>query len=452
MSRNRPNILYIMDDQHRWDYLGSMGTDFVKTPNLDRLAERGIQFTQCTTNCPVCAPSRIAVASGLQPVRLGALGNNNFLPRTATTYYQRLRDHNYYVGCVGKLDLAKPDGYNGRDGDRPATYMWGFTHPVEVEGKSHAGRGRIPQGPYNHFLKEKGLLDAFVDDYSARSGPASCHDSVLPTEAFADTYIGQRSVQWIEDIPDDFPYHLFVSFVGPHSPFDPPTEYADRYRNAEMPAPIPATSKGKPRNIESSRKGLTGAEILKTRRQYCAYIELIDAQIGEILDAVEKRGMMDNTYIIFSSDHGEMLGDHGLYGKSVPYEASLRVPLIVAGPGIEGGRVSAEPVELIDTNATICEWAGLPPQENIDAQSLGPVLRGETDDHRTESVSQIRNFRLIRTKTHKLIENQNDINELYDLKNDPDELNNIANENSDIAKKLSRRLDERFKEGAWLRG
>ena len=84
MSQNRPNILYIMDDQHRWDYLGSMGADFVKTPNLDRLAERGVQFTQCTTNCPVCAPSRIAVASGLQPVRLGALGNSNFLPRTAT--------------------------------------------------------------------------------------------------------------------------------------------------------------------------------------------------------------------------------------------------------------------------------------------------------------------------------------------------------------------------------
>ena len=452
MSQNRPNILYIMDDQHRWDYLGSMGADFVKTPNLDRLAERGVQFTQCTTNCPVCAPSRIAVASGLQPVRLGALGNSNFLPRTATTYYQRLRDHNYYVGCVGKLDLAKPDGYNGRDGDRPATYMWGFTHPVEVEGKSHAGKSKIPQGPYNHFLKEKGLLDAFVDDYSARSGPRTCHDSVLPTEAFADTYIGQRSVQWIEDIPSDFPWHLFVSFVGPHSPFDPPTEYADRYRNAEMPAPIPATSKAKPRNVESSRKGLTGAEILKTRRQYCAYIELIDAQIGEILDAVEKRGMMDNTYIIFASDHGEMLGDHGLYGKSVPYEASLRVPLIVAGPDIEGGRVSAEPVELIDTNATICEWAGLPPQENIDAQSLGPVLRGETDDHRTESVSQIRHFRLIRTKTHKLIENNNDINELYDLENDPNELNNIARENPDIVKKLGNRLNERYKEGAWLRG
>ena len=151
---------------------------------------------------PVFAPSRIAVASGLQPVRLGALGNNNFLPRTATTYYQRLRDHNYYVGCVGKLDLAKPDGYNGRDGDRPATYMWGFTHPVEVEGKSHAGRGRIPQGPYNHFLKEKGLLDAFVDDYSAEC-PKQVMIRFWPTEAFqirtsdSDLYSGSKTYQTI---------------------------------------------------------------------------------------------------------------------------------------------------------------------------------------------------------------------------------------------------------------
>ena len=172
-----------------------------------------------------------------------------------------------------------------------------------------------------------------------------------------------------------------MSFVGPHSPFDPPTEYADRYRNAEMPAPIPATSKGKPKNVESSRKGLTEAEILKTRRQYCAYIELIDAQIGEILDAVEKRGMMDNTYIIFASDHGEMLGDHGLYGKSVSYEASLRVPLIVAGPGIEGGRVSDEPVELNRYQRDNLRMGRVATQEKSTQQSLGPIFeRRKTDD------------------------------------------------------------------------
>ena len=286
---DRPNILFIMDDQHRFDYLGCAGADFVRTPNIDRLAEQGMHFTQCTTNCPVCAPSRIALASGMQPSRLGCVENNCFLPRSQPTYYQQLRDYNYYVGCVGKLDLAKPDGYNGRDGDRPATYMWGFTHPVECEGKMHAGRSKTPQGPYNHFLQDKGLLEAFVDDYARRSKEGfhcSCHDSVLPTEAFEDVYIGQRSAEWIENIPGDFPWHLFVSFVGPHDPFDPPTEYGDKYRDADMPLATPANLPGKPAYLKNRVKDITPEEIAETRRQYCAAIETIDDQIGEILAAV----------------------------------------------------------------------------------------------------------------------------------------------------------------------
>ena len=182
------------------------------------------------------------------------------------------------------------------------------------------------------------MLDAFVDDYTRRSKEgyhASCHDSVLPTEAFEDVYIGQRSVEWIENIPGDFPWHLFVSFVGPHDPFDPPAEYGEKYRDAEMPPATPANLPGKPSYLKDRVKDVTPEKIAETRRQYCAAIEAIDDQIGEMLAAVERRGMTDNTYVIFSSDHGEMLGDHGLYTKSVPYEASVHVPLIVAGPGIE---------------------------------------------------------------------------------------------------------------------
>ncbi|MHC4917604.1 MAG: sulfatase-like hydrolase/transferase, partial [Planctomycetota bacterium] len=143
-----PNILFISADQHRHDYLGAAGADFLRTPNLDALAGRGVRFTQCCTNAPVCTPARVALASGLQPSRLGSLDNRSYLPRSTTTYYQRLRDAGYRVGCVGKLDLAKPDKYNGRFGDRPCVYGWGFTHPEEVEGKMHAGQNPEPQGPY----------------------------------------------------------------------------------------------------------------------------------------------------------------------------------------------------------------------------------------------------------------------------------------------------------------
>jgi len=155
--------------------------------------------------------------------------------------------------------------------------------------------------------------------------------------------------------------------------------------------------------------------------------------------------MLDNTYIIYSSDHGEMLGDHGLYTKSVAYEASLRVPLLVAGPGIARHQVSKSLVELIDLNPTICELAGVPVLQNIDARSIVPVLRGDAETHRTETVSALRNFRCIRTATHKLIENYNDVTELYDLENDPSELHNIAQSERKIAQTLSGRLGRRFR-------
>lgn len=451
----RPNLLFIMDDQHRHDYLGSAGASYVRTPNLDRLAARGVRFTQCTTNCPVCAPARIGLAAGLQPIRMGSLDNASFLPRSVPPYYQRLRDHGYRVGCIGKLDLAKPDGYNGRYGDRPCVYGWGFTHPEECEGKMHAGTSPTPIGPYTHYLEERGRLQAFYEDYRARSAKGwvkdASHDSVLPAEDFEDIYIGRRAAQWIEDIPDDFPWHYFVSFVGPHDPFDPPTEYADHYRGAEMPPAIPSDMDGKPAWVSHRGRGLEPEEVAVTRRQYCGSIEAIDDGVGWILDALERRGMIKNTFVVFSSDHGEMLGDHGIYTKSVAYEGALRVPLIAAGPGIEGGRVSDALVELIDVNPTLCELAGLPAQENIDAESFVPVLRGQAAEHRTETVSAIRQFRCVRTREHKLIQNYNDGTELYDLREDTDELHNVAAENPETIRELAGKLGRRFCEGKWLR-
>jgi choline-sulfatase len=449
-SSRGPNILFLMDDQHRWDYLGCAGAEFVRTPHLDALARRGVRFSHCCTNAPVCAPARIGLATGLQPARLGALDNQCRLPPEVPTFYQRLRDAGCRVGCIGKLDLAKPDPYNGRFGDRPAVFRWGFTHPEECEGKMHAGASATPRGPYTYFLQERGLLQPFHEDYRLRQERGwtvhAAHDSVLPTDAFEDVYIGRRACRWIEQVPEDFPWFLFVSFVGPHDPYDPPAEYADRYRAAPMPEAIPASAEGKPAWVAKRRVPAEPEEIAVTRRQYCAAIELIDDQIGAILAALAGRGMAGNTCVLYTSDHGEMLGDHGLYAKSVAYEPALRVPLIVTGPGIETGRVSDALVELNDTNPTICELAGLPPQERIDARSFVPLLRGEATAHRPDTVSALRQFRCLRTERYKLIENVNDRAELYDMENDPNERENIAARQPELVRTLQRRLQERFLE------
>jgi choline-sulfatase len=319
----------------------------------------------------------------------------------------------------------------------------------------HAGSSPTPLGPYTHYLQEKGLLQAFHKDYEKRRLgdwiKGQSHDSILPTEAFEDVYIGRRAAKWIENIPDDFPWHFFVSFVGPHDPFDPPAEYGDRYRNAKMVGPIRDPMEGKPAWQKKGLLDMDTEEVTVTRRQYCALIELIDDQIGLILNALDRRGMRDNTYIVFASDHGEMLGDHGMYNKSQAYEPSLRVPLIISGPGIEPGRVSDALVELIDINPTICELAGLPSQDNIDAQSFWPVLGGEVNEHRAEAVSTILHFRSIRTKRHKLVRSYNDIPELYDLETDPQELYNVADDEPELVHELGRRMGQRLMQGKWLR-
>lgn len=459
-----PNILFLMDDQHRFDYLGYAGADWVRTPNLDRLAARGMRFNTCTVNSPICAPARISLATGLMAHRVAPLDNASFLSHTQTTYYQRLRDAGYRVGCVGKLDLGKPDGYNGRYGDRPLAYSWGFTHPEECEGKMHAARSDDPQGPYGFFLQERGLRQAFCDDYNQRMHSASradaiasrwvetgSGDSVLPTDAFEDWYIGQRAVQWIETVPDDFPWHYFVSFVGPHDPFDPPTEYAERYRSAPVSDALPYAPSGRPDWIQQRSAPRDADNTAMVRRQYCALIELIDEQIGQILAALERRGMAENTIVIFASDHGEMLGDHGMYQKGCAYEPSLRVPLLVAGPGVQAGATSDALVELSDLNPTICELAGLPPQAHIDARSVGPLLRGEASQHRQATVTSMRNFRAIRTATHKFIESYNDRNELYDLQADPHEQHNRMDDEPALARSLQRQLQAHMQAGKNLR-
>ncbi|MBS3761779.1 MAG: sulfatase-like hydrolase/transferase [Planctomycetes bacterium] len=447
LNTDRPNILFLHTDQHRFDYMGCAGADFLNTPNLDRLAERGIRFNNCMTNSPLCAPARIGLATGMQPARVGSLGNDSFVPPDMTTYYMRLRDAGYRVGAVGKLDLAKPDSFNGRYGDRPCVYQWGFTHPEEIEGKVHSLHQDTPNGPYGLWLKEKGMWEDYrqeaVDHW--REPDRWITPSELPTETFLDSYQGQRAVDWVNNIGERFPWHLFVTFSGPHVPHDPPREFADRYEGKPMPEAVPIPEwDDRPNPSETKRDP---EFIQQCRRMYCAYIELIDHWIGRILDALEQRGWLEDTYIFFSSDHGEMLGDLGRYSKKYPYEPSLHVPLLASGPGIPQGQTSEALVETIDLNPTICELAGLHRQPSIDARSMCETLVDPSRKHRDETVSVIRSWQCVRTDRYKLVHNFNTFDELYDLHEDPGEQRNIyeemAEKDPDLIRDLRRRIGQR---------
>jgi len=194
---------------------------------------------------------------------------------------------------------------------------------------------------------------------------------------------------------------MWVNFPGPHDPFDPPAELQRLYDGVEFPMPSGAFN--------------PDLDHVQLRRNYAACIEGIDQWIGQILDAVEKRGELENTIVIFSSDHGEMLGDHGIFQKNVPQEGSVHVPLVIAGPGIVEGVVSDALVELVDLSATMLDMAGISVPSDWDSRTLAPLVRGEVTEHRPCQVSMLGQWRSICDGRYKLIERREKAAALYDL-------------------------------------
>ncbi|MFP3902818.1 MAG: sulfatase [Armatimonadota bacterium] len=443
-----PNILMVMSDQHRADWMGCAGADWVQTPNLDALAERGAMFSNCRTNSPLCAPARAALASTKRCSEVGSLSNGHLYPYDEPTYYQQLRAAGYRVGCVGKTDLHKPDHWEGLNGDRPLMHHLGFTDPKETEGKMSAGRryDRLVC-PYQKYLDDHGLLADFIEDYEMRGEKPVCYaaDSVLPTHAYHDDFVGRSACEFLQNVGDENPWHYFVSFVGPHDPFDAPTEYAERYRDAPMPDPIEDTLQGKPayhrERHEAEWAGADAECLADCMRQYSAMVSLIDHHVGQMVEVLEARGMLDNTVIIYCADHGEMLGDHSFFRKAVFYESAVRVPLIIAGPGIEPIGQSEALVELNDAAATCLDLAETEPLPGASASSLMPILSDERDEHRQYQISELLDWRMICDGRYKYIQRPGDMEQLYDLQEDPDELNNLVNDAPDRVRAMRERLE-----------
>ncbi len=443
-----PNILMVMSDQHRGDWLGCAGASWLKTPNIDALAKRGAHFRNAACNSPLCAPSRASLASGLRCSNVGVYLNSHLYPLSTPTYYQVLRQGGYRVGCVGKTDLHKRDHWEGVNGDRPIMYHLGFTDPMETEGKGSASR-YAPKGvcPYTNYLLKRGLAEKFNEDYNkTRNTQWYSADSVLPLEAYHDHFVGRNACKFLENVNTESPWHYFVSFVGPHSPWDAPSEYAEKFDPEDMPVEkaVRDDCTGKPENVkrrhEKGSRGLTDERLAGAWQQYAGMINLIDDFMGRFVDILKDRGMYDNTVIIYCSDHGEMMGDHGIFHKTVFYEGALRIPLVIAGPGIKSIGTSDALVELADMAPTILEMAGLEATFPMDARSLVPVLRGDRKEFREKQISEVGCSKMLYDGRYKYMEHSRDLDELYDLENDPQELENLVQSNEEKANDMSSRL------------
>ena len=414
---DNPNILFFFPDQLRFDWTGGNPDLPVRTPNLDRLRGEGATFTRAICPSPLCAPCRAALASGKEYDRCGVPSNNEDYPLDRPTFYRLLRDAGYHVLGCGKFDLNKGACTSrqrawGLDGKRFLD-EWGFSDGINNEGKMDGARsGReTPQGPYLKYLEDRGLRQLHIQDFDSRKGKGATFPTPLPDEAYCDNWIGQNGLDLINSAPSDRPWFLQINFTGPHSPWDITERMAERYRNVAFPPPHHSDQ-------------LSPETHQEVRRNYSAMVENIDRWVGLYLEELERRDEHSNTLIVFSSDHGEMLGDHNRWGKGDPYHPSLSVPLVVSGPGVCAETTCDLPTTILDLSATFLDTAGVSVLGEMDSRSLGPLLKGRTDGHRTCVKSGLRDWRLVYDGRYKLVRGWEGKTALFDLERDPLETEN----------------------------
>lgn len=436
MATNRPNFLFLFPDQHRPDWLGHNANLPLRTPNLDRLAKNGVWFTNAFTPSPVCSPARACLATGRDFHRCGVKENGQSTPTALPNYYRHLRDAGYEVAGVGKFDLHKPDHDWGLDGSKMLA-EYGFTSGIDNEGKgdaisSYRQNGMSPKGPYMQFLKNRGLDRTHYAMYEPRLGKPGWLNfpavTELPDEAYCDNWVAANGMRFLREFAPGQPWHLVVNFVGPHGPFDVTRGMRSRWEGVDIPPPID--------NVETDR------EAVRERRQnYAAMIENIDDHVGRMIELVAERGELENTIIVYSSDHGEMLGDHGRWGKTVWHTPSAGIPLIVSGPGIRRDKVSDALVSLHDLSATFLDYAGAPALPESDALSLRGVLEGRSEKHREWITCGLHNWDMIFDGRYKLTAGAEPSPILYDILEDPREMRNIAQSEMQTVKRLTEILE-----------
>ncbi len=376
----RPNILLLMCDQFRADCVGASGNDAIRTPNLDRLAAEGALFDRAYSSLPSCTPARATLLTGLGAWRHGMLGYGRVATRYAREMPQLLRGAGYYGMGIGKMHWF------------PQRSLHGF-HETRVD---ESGRSETPGFVSDYrqwFARTAGDLDPDAtgvgwNDYAAR--PYALGEQLHPTRWTAETALefidsyGQAPGQ------TETPFFLKVSFARPHSPYDPPQRFFDMYADAEIPPAVVGdwaernAMRGRELPPDTPRGDLGAEQVRASRQGYYGAVTFIDEQIGRIFDALAARGLWDNTLILFTSDHGDMLGDHHLWRKTFAYEGSARVPMLIRWPEhllhAQRGQVLSQPVELRDVLPTFLDAAGAAVDEaDFDGRSMLDLIRGRTD-------------------------------------------------------------------------
>ena len=446
MANELPNILWICTDQQRYDTVHCLNNPHIHTPVVDQLCADGVAFTRAYCQSPVCQPSRASFLTGLYPNTIHVNRNGNaYFPANERVRLitRRLADRGYDCGLAGKLHIASCwTGVEPRVDDGYRVFEFS---PSAMQ---FVGRGNA----YTDWLSRIGRLDEVIDtsatDPARNSGARYRPD--IPPELHQTAWCADRAIAFMEQERNG-PWQMSVNIFDPHGPFDAPLSYQQRYLDQDLP---PAIYGERDADTQERLRGAffqqySGAPGDKQRRQKASYygmIKLIDEQVGRMLEALSRTGQRDNTVVIFMSDHGEMLGDHGLTAKGCRfYEGAVRVPLVISWPGrFRQGVVADGLVELTDVAPTLAELTGEPLQWT-NGRSLLPILTGDADPARhrghvrSEYYDALNMYlpqepgrhtpcwaTMYRDDRHKLVSYHGlDYGELYDLERDPLELTNL---------------------------
>jgi choline-sulfatase len=427
-----------MTDQQRADCLGSAGHPQLRTPHLDRIAREGARFAQAVTVAPLCMPARISFATALYPHDHGVWGNSGALAEGDETFFQALQHQGYSTALVGKAHYYEQrQGMDLRDREQYIRER-GLDHVHEVPGPFGSG---LTSSYVSDEWQQKGVWDEVRQDLASRAaaGDWVVRASPLAVEDQLDSYVGRRAVEFIDAYSDPRPLCLFVGFAGPHEPWDAPGNYATMYAPGEVPPPIPVPPANAAIPSRVRRKPAFRAfppqllaMIPEIRANYYGKISLIDEHVGRLLAAIERKGWLDATLVVFIADHGEMLGDHGRLRKGTFHESGVRVPLLMRWPGrIDAGAVSEALVENIDVFPTLLEAAGCPAPARCAGRSLWPVLQRDAPEVREAQLAEVEHHRenqmMLRTRHHKLaVDAEWRTFMLYDLERDPQEQRNLV--------------------------
>ena len=494
----KPNILVFVTDQQRADWLSCMGNSQLHTPNIDAIAARGTVFKRAYCNNPVCMPSRATLWTGLTPRGHGVRCNGIDLADDIPTLPQILRGNGYKTISVGKIHLkCWQVGEDKLPGVRPDPARFPEGEQIWREHRAT----RLPDGymglERTHFIGFHGadVYGEYLDELAARH-PAACaaftgrhslkpslrpmdnvYSSILP-ELYYNNWIADKSIEELDACGDGRPFFMWCSFPDPHFPFCPPQPYASMFDPRDMPPPIDGNADHAAQNelcrpeyyrangrtpFDGGPTSLTPEQLAETKALAWGMVKSIDDSVGRVMAHLEKRGRLEDTIVVFLSDHGELMGDHGLYCKGpYHYEGLIRVPLIIAAPGMPRAQESDALVSLLDFMPTMLSLAGIEyPQGDVPdwrgpfagqdiyqdvprlpGCDLTPVLTGEKravqDSVLVEDDEDIRQVmvRTLVTERYKLnVYAGKGYGELFDLARDPMETENLWDAPAAAAKK-----------------